>query len=394
MAQKNLKEYFLLDPEIIFLNHGSFGATPKPVMETYHDWQQRLEGNPVKFLDRDIKFYFKNAREALGRYFNADPDHLVYIPNVTYAVNVIASSLRLGPKDEILATDHEYGACNKTWLYHCHQSGSKYIQQPIPLPIGSQEDILECVWSGVTSQTKLIFLSHITSPTALTFPVKAICKRARENGILTMVDGAHAPGHIPVDLMDINPDFYSGNCHKWLMAPKGSAFFYAHPDVQHLIKPLVISWGWHADQYFTTGSTFLDNLQWLGTKDPSAYFSVPAAIEFQKENDWRNVQKHCYALARQAIDRINKLTGALSPYPEAERFQQQMASALLPKNVDSRSFQARLYNEYHIEIPCLDWGDQKLIRISVQGYNNQEDIDVFLDAMEDIIPEYQNDGKL
>ncbi len=390
MSQKNLKEHFLLDPEIIFLNHGSFGATPKPVLEIYHDWQQRLEENPVKFLDRDIKFYFRNAREALGEYLNADPDNLVYIPNVTYAVNAIAGSLRLGPEDEILATDHEYGACDKTWTYHSQRSGAKYIRQPIPLKFNSQEEILECMWLGVTSRTKLIFMSHITSPTAQTFPVEAICERARENGILTMVDGAHAPGQIPIDLMEINADFYSGNCHKWLMAPNGSAFLYAHPDAQYLIKPLIISWGWHADQHFTTGSVFLDYLQWLGTTDPSAYFSVPAAIDFQKENDWLLVQKRCHTLAWKAVERINKLTGAPSLYPEAEQFHQQMASALLPQNVDVRSLQAHLYNEYRIEIPCLDWGDQKLIRISVQGYNNPEDIDAFLDAMENIIPEDQN----
>ena len=215
MSQKNLKEHFLLDPEIIFLNHGSFGATPKPVLDIYHDWQQRLEENPVKFLDRDIKFYFRNAREALGEYLNADPDNLVYIPNVTYAVNAIAGSLRLSPEDEILATDHEYGACDKTWTYHSQRSGAKYIRQTIPVPITSQEEILECMWLSVTSRTKLIFMSHITSPTAQIFPVKSICERARENGILTMVDGAHAPGQIPIDLMEINADFYSGNCHKW-----------------------------------------------------------------------------------------------------------------------------------------------------------------------------------
>ena len=215
MSEKNLKKQFLLDPDIIFLNHGSFGATPKRVLETHYDWQQRLEGNPVKFLDRDIKNHFKYAREVLGKYLNANPDNLVYVPNVTFAVNAVASSLELGAEDEILTTDHEYGACNKIWEFHCQKSGTKYIQQSLPLPIGSQEELLESIWSGVTSHTKLIFLSHITSPTAITLPVKAICERARENGILTMVDGAHAPGQIILDLLDLNADFYTGNCHKW-----------------------------------------------------------------------------------------------------------------------------------------------------------------------------------
>ena len=385
-----LKEHFLLDPEVIFLNHGSFGATPIPVLEVYQEWQCRLERHPVKVLDRDLKSHFKHAREVLGRYLNIDPDNLVYIPNVTYGVNAVGRSLKLGPDDEILATDHEYGACDKTWDYICQRSGSTYIRQPVPLPVNSQEEIIEQIWAGVTSRTKLIFLSHITSPTALTLPVKDICERAREYGILTMIDGAHAPGQIPVEIYDINADFYAGNCHKWLMAPKGSAFLHAHPQVQNMIEPLIVSWGWQADNYFTTGSTYLDYMQWLGTTDPSAYLSVPAAIEYQLKHDWPRVQHNCHELATQAIQRINLLTGLPSIYPEGEPFYHQMAAAFLPHISDIRSFKAHLYDEFHIEIPCLDWDNNQLIRISVQGYDALEDIDALLNALELIIPETQN----
>jgi isopenicillin-N epimerase len=196
----SLKEFFLLDPNVIFLNHGSYGATPKPVFEAYQNWQLRLERQPVLFLGREFNHLMLEARSALGRYLKAAADDLVFIPNATHGVNIIAHSLRLQPGDEVLTTDHEYGACDYTWDFICGKTGARYIHQSIPLPVHSEEEIVEQFWQGVTPRTKVLYLSHITSATALRLPVEKICLRARQAGILTVIDAAHSPGQIPFDL--------------------------------------------------------------------------------------------------------------------------------------------------------------------------------------------------
>ena len=211
-----LREQFLLDPDVVFLNHGSFGATPRPVFEAYQAWQRRLERQPVLLLGREVETHLAEARHTLATYLQADGDDLVYVPNATFGVNLVARSLDLGAGDEVLTTDHEYGACDRVWRFLGQKRGFRYVQQHIPLPTSSPEEIVAHFWQGVTPNTKLIYLSHITSSTALRLPVEAICQRAREAGILTLIDGAHAPGQIPLNLTEIGADFYTGNCHKWL----------------------------------------------------------------------------------------------------------------------------------------------------------------------------------
>lgn len=383
---ENLRDEFLLDPNVVFLNHGSFGATPRPVFEVYQEWQRRLEWQPVQFLGTDIGAYLAEARAALGRYLNAAADDLVYIPNATFGINVVGRSLELGPGDEVLTTDHEYGACANVWEFMSRRTGFRYINQPITLPPASDAEIVEQLWARVTPRTKVIFMSHITSPTAVRFPVAAVCARAREAGILTVIDGAHAPGQIPLDLDAIGADFYTGNCHKWLCAPKGSAFLYARPEVQHLIEPLIVGWGWGEGRTFTFGTDFLDAIQYPGTNDFAAYLAVPAAIEFQARHDWPAVRARCHALAAQAIGRINDLTGLPPLYPEpAGDYFHQMAIAALPPIADLPAFKKRLYDEFRVEIPCIQWGDRQFIRISVQGYNTREDIDALLAALAEML---------
>jgi len=381
------KDLFLLDPGVVFLNHGSFGATPRPVFEAYQDWQRRLECQPVQFLATDLPALLLDARASLGAYLNAPAGDLVFITNATYGVNTIARSLRLDPGDEILTSDHEYGACDRTWEYLCARSGAHYVRQSIPLPVCDSQEIEEALWQGVSARTRLIFLSHITSPTALTLPVEAICRRARASGILTFVDGAHAPGQIPVDLQAIGADFYTGNCHKWMMTPKGAAFLYARPEAQPLVEPLVVSWGWKPEPSFTTGSPFVDVLQWLGTHDPSAALAVPAALRFMEAHDWPSVSLECQALLDDALGRIGALTGLKRLYPPGAGFYRQMACASLPHQEDLPGFKSRLYKQYQIEVPCIEWNGMHLLRISVQGYNTREDIDRLLQALEKMIGE-------
>lgn len=382
----SLRQEFLLDPDVIFLNHGSFGATPRPVFESYQVWQRRLEWQPVQFLGTDIAAYLAEARQALGSYLNVAADNLVYVPNATFGVNVVARSLQLGPGDEVLATDHEYGACENAWLFMSRERGFRYARQPIPLPLASAADVVEQFWAGVTPQTKVIFLSHITSPTAMRLPVEAICARARAAGILTVIDGAHAPGQIPLDLTAVGADFYTGNCHKWLCAPKGAGFLFARPEVQHLVEPLIIGWGWGEGRTFTFGSDYLDYLQYLGTNDYAAYLAVPAAIAFQAQHDWEVIRAGCRALVERAIGRINGLTGLplLYPEPVGDAYSQ-MAIAALPDSIDLTVMKKRLIEEFRVEIPLIRWNGRQFIRISIQGYNDENDVDALLAALEIVL---------
>lgn len=388
---QSLKESFLLDPNITFLNHGSYGATPRPVLEAYQNWQLRLETQPVLFLGRELDGLLKEARQVLGAYLNAPADDLVYVPNATYGANLIARSLELEPDDEILTTDHEYGACDYTWEFICGKTGARYIHQPIPLPVHSAQEIMAAFWAGVTARTKAIYLSHITSPTALRLPVEAICQRARAAGILTIVDAAHSPGQIPVDLQAMGADIVFGNCHKWMLAPKGAGFLYARPEIQPLIHPLVVSWGYRPTPESTTGSRFLDLLQWTGTKDPAAALTVPAAIGFMNDHHWEEVRVRCHRLLRGAMERICALTDLPPCYPLDSDFYSQMGIAPLPR-ADLVALKARLYDEYKIEVPLIEWQDRQFIRVSVQGYNTQDDIESLVSALKVLLPQVRVEG--
>ncbi|MGE5643022.1 MAG: aminotransferase class V-fold PLP-dependent enzyme [Byssovorax cruenta] len=382
----SLKEHFLLDSNIIFLNHGSFGATPKPVFDAYQNWQRRLERQPVLFLGREYNELLRKARVALGEYLHADPDDLVYIPNATHGVNIIAHSLNLQPGDEVLTTDHEYGACDYTWEFLCEKVGAHYIHRPIPLPVQSSEEIVEQFLEGITPSTKVVYLSHITSATALCLPVQAICQRARELGILSIVDAAHSPGQMPVDLEQLGADIAFGNCHKWMLAPKGAAFLFVRREIQEHVQPLVVSWGYRPTAEFATGSRFIDLLQWTGTKDPTAALAVPTAIQFMREHDWERVRCECHVLLRQALERVCEVTGLHPPYPLDSGFYHQMAIAPLPAS-NLAVLKSRLYDEHNIEVPLVQWQDKQFIRISIQGYNTQGDVDTLMQALELLLPQ-------
>jgi isopenicillin-N epimerase len=383
---RSLKEYFLLDPSVVFLNHGSFGATPKPVFEAYQDWQLRLERQPVLFLGRELNELLLQSRSVLGEYLHADPDDLVYIPNATHGVNIIAHSLQLKHGDEILTTDHEYGACDYTWDFICNKTGAKYIHQSIPLPVHSEEEIVEQFWQGVTPKTKAVYLSHITSSTALRLPVEEICSRARQAGILTIVDAAHSPGQIPVDLQKLDADMVFGNAHKWLLNVKGSAFLYVRRDAQPLIEPLIVSWGYYPTPEIATGSRFIDLLQWTGTKDPTAALTIPNAIQFMTDHNWDSVRGECHRLLRQTLERICALTQLSPLYPLDSTFYFQMGIAPLPPS-NLPLLKYRLYEEYKIEVPLTEWQNRQFIRVSIQGYNTQADVDTLVRALEVLLPQ-------
>lgn len=379
-----MKDLFLLDPDVVFLNHGSYGATPRPVFAAYQEWQRRLERQPVYFFSHVLEGELRSAREALGAYVNAAADDLVFVHNATFGVNVVARSLDLGPGDEILATDHEYGACSNAWELACRKSGARYVRRALPLPGDSGHDaaaLAEHLWAGVTPRTRVLYLSHITSPTALTLPVALLCARARAAGILTVVDGAHAPGQIPLDLTALDADVYTGNLHKWLCAPKGAGFLWVRPSLQTAIEPLVVSWGVGPERNLYQDNDFVSALQWQGTDDPAAYLSVPAAIAFQAEHDWSAVRARCRGLLADTLARIAALTGLPPAYGHDGGWYMQMAIAPIPRQPDLPAFKVRLWERYRIEIPCIDWGGRHFVRISVQGYTTQADLDALVEAL-------------
>jgi isopenicillin-N epimerase len=394
----DIKDLFLLDPEVVFLNHGSFGACPRPVFEVYQAWQRRLEQQPVQFLGREYLDHDLQARLALAEYLHAEASDLVFVTNATYGVNIIARSLDLKPGDEILTSDHEYGACDRAWNFICDKRGARYIHRPISLPIAGPLEVVDQFWQGVTTRTKLIFLSHITSPTAQRLPIEAICSRARQAGILTLIDGAHAPGQIPLDLPGIGADFYTGNCHKWMLSPKGAAFLHARPEVQNLVEPLVVSWGWGESPTITTGSSFVDYQVWSGTYDPSAALAAPAAIDFMRKYHWDAVRQECHDLLLLALARVSDLSGLPGLYPAELDFDSQagphplppqMGIAPLPSIPDLEGLKKVLYDQFRIEVPLIEWNGSHFVRISVQAYNTPEDIDALVDALATLLPQYR-----
>ncbi len=372
----SIKSQFMLDPSVAFLNHGSFGACPIPVFETYQSWQRRLERQPVLFLGREYPSLERQASAELAVVLHTQPGNLTFIPNATYGVNAVARSLKLGFGDEVLTSNHEYGACDNAWNDLALKTGVKIVRMPVDMPAHGDEDVMVAqVWSGITPRTKVIYLSHITSPTALTFPIEKICRKARAAGILSVIDGAHAPGQIPLDLEAIGADFYFGNLHKWMLCPKGAAFLYVRTELRDQIEPLVVSWGYSATPETSLGSKLQDYYQWTGTLDPSAYLTTPAAIRFLQENHWDEVRQDCHRLLTPAIERICELVGMAPPYPLDSEFYHQMGVAPLPANTDLVALKARLYDEFRVEVPLTELNGRKYVRISVQAYNTQEDLD-------------------
>ena len=371
----HLAEHYLLDPDIVFLNHGSFGAVPRPVFETYQHWQRELEANPVIFLGRRLPGLLAESRARLGAFINAAPDDLTFVPNVTYALNIVTRSLDLQPGDVVLTTDHEYGAINRAWRFSCEKRGAKLANQQITVPVADPAAVAEQIWSGVDERTKVISLSHITSPSALILPVAEICRRARAAGIITVVDGAHAPGQLDLDMEKIGADFYGGNCHKWLSSARGAGFLHARPERQHLLEPLVVSHGWDRD--VPGDSQFQDYFTSVGTIDPAAYLSVPAAIDFQQQNDWPQVRQACHRLLQETEQRILEMSG-LPPISPPSMWAQ-MRVVLLPGKVEAYQ---RLWEEDRIIVPVGQHGGQPGVRISVQAYNTPAHLDTLVRALQ------------
>jgi isopenicillin-N epimerase len=283
--------------------------------------------------------------------------------------------------DEVLSTNHEYGAIDRTWRFLSKEKGFTYINQKVDLT--AHDDFVKSFLAGITENTKVIFLSHIASSTADIFPVEKIIQFAKSKNIVTVIDGAHAPGQILLNLDSLNADFYAGNLHKWLCAPKGAGFLYARPEMQHLVKPLIVSWGYESET--PSQSKFVDEHEWQGTRDIAAFLTVPQAIAYQQEQDWVKVRSACHQLAVEAWYRIHDVTKMNPLHADPEIWFAQMAVASLPVDTDIVSLKQKLYDDYKIEIPVIAWDEKKLIRLSVQGYNTKRDIKHLLCALKKLL---------
>lgn len=374
---------FLLRDDIVFLNHGSFGACPRPILDEQRRWIEQLEAQPVLYFRESIANLL-HARNALARYVGAEGKDLVYVTNSTFGVNVTAHalSMMLTEGDEICTTDHEYGACDRAWEQYCVAKGIRYVRAEIPMPVPSMDEMADIIWSKVTPNTKVLFLSHITSPTGVRLPVEDLCARARAAGILSVVDGSHSPGHIPLDLSTLQADVYTANCHKWMCTPKGSAFLWVAPHLQDAIIPLVVSWG-ARNPVAGDGPLNIEH-EFIGTRDYSPFLSVPFAIDLMAQQPWDRAQQHGRGLAQVAHDMLVALPGVQPMHAGGHDPLLQMATVILPSDVDTDHMKQWLYNERAIEVVVHRWLNVPILRCSTHLHTQQRDID----ALEAAVREY------
>ncbi len=376
-----LAQHFALDPDVTFLNHGSFGATPRPVLAAQQRLRDRMEAQPVQFLARDLEGLLDEARSALGAFVDAPADDLVFVPNATHAVNAVLQSLKFSPGDEIVVTDHGYAACTNAARYAAERSGARVVTAEVPFPLRSPGEVLDAITRVLSTRTRLVLVDHVTSPTALVFPVEDIVHVCQRSGVDVLIDGAHAPGMLPLSLRSLGAAFYTGNLHKWVCTPKGAAFLHVHPSQQHRVRPLVISHG--AGSRRTDRSRLSIEFNWMGTDDPTAVLSLPDAIGFMGSllpGGWDALRDANRALALEARALLADALGVAPPAPES--MIGSMATLALPADRFPPTFgcdptfedalQQRLWEDHRIEVPVMHWGDPErtLLRVSAQVYND------------------------
>jgi isopenicillin-N epimerase len=369
-----------LDPDVIFLNHGSFGACPREVLRHQQQLRDRMEAGPVRFLSRDLDDLLDGARTELARFVGADPDDLGFVTNATTGVNAVLRSLRFAAGDELLTTDHAYNACRNTLEFVAARRGVKVVVATVPFPLASADEVVSAVLSKVTPRTRLAMLDHVTSPTALVLPIEQLIAELSRHGVETLIDGAHAPGMVSLDLSTLGATYYSGNCHKWICAPKGSAFLWVRRDRHADVHPVTISHG--ANAVREGRSRFRLEFDWVGTCDPTAWMAVPKAIDYVGSllpGGWPAVMQRNRALALEARDRLCAVAGTPPPCPDA--MVSSIASVILPDGLTTEigwrrpdPIQSRLFDQWNIEVPVMTWpsAPHRLIRVSAQLYNSPD----------------------
>jgi isopenicillin-N epimerase len=371
-------DHWLLDSDVVFLNHGSFGACPRAVLETQRALQERLERQPVQFFVRDLEGLLDEARAALGEFLGAAPEDLAWVANATTGVNAVLRAMDLAPGDELLTTDHEYNACRNVLDFVAARAGARVVVASLPFPSAGPDEALAAITACATARTRLALIDHVTSQTGLVLPIERIVRALGERGIETMVDGAHAPGMLPLRLADLGAGYYTGNCHKWLCAPKGAAFLHVRRDLQPTVRPTTISHG--ANSPRRDRSRFLLEFDWVGTDDPTACLAVPEALRFMGTllpGGWDALRRHNRALVLAGRDLLCRALAIAPPCPD--EMIGSLASLPLPDGdgapptsaLYADPLQDRLLAEARIEVPVIPWPQppRRLLRISAQAYN-------------------------
>jgi isopenicillin-N epimerase len=384
-----VKQHWTLDPKITFLNHGSFGATPRVVLEKQNEYRARMEREPVRFFVRELEPMLDAARSALAEFVNADFEGLAFVPNATAGVNAVLRSLDLDKFDELLVTTQEYNACRNILDYVAGLNQAKVVVADIPFPIASPDVVLERVLEKVTERTRLVLIDHVTSQTALIFPIAELVRELSARGIDTLVDGAHAPGFLPLNLREINAAYYTGNLHKWVCAPKGAAFLYVRDNRRASIRPASISHG--ANSPRRDRSRFLIEFDWTGTFDPTAWLCVPDALRFMASlvpGGWPSIVQRNHELALRARDLLCDTLGIGPPAPDS--MLGSMAAVPLPDGTQTEApslygdpLQDKLLYEHNIEVPLVPWPapPKRILRVSAQLYNVFEDYQRLAEAL-------------
>ncbi len=388
------RTHWSLDPEVLFLNHGSFGACPTAVLKHQSELRARLEAEPVRFLHREVEPLLDEARAALAAFLDAEPDDLAFVTNATTGVNTVLRSLRFAPGDELLTTDQEYNASRNALEFAASQWGAKVVVAKLPWPVPSAQALVDAVLAHVTPRTRLLLVDHVSSQTAVVMPVARLIAALRERGVETLVDGAHAPGMLPLSMRSLGAGYYTGNCHKWLCAPKGAAFLHVRRDLQAGIKPLVISHGHNSGR--TDRSRFRLDFDWMGTHDPSAALCVPQALKVVGglvPGGWPEVME---SNRRKALAARKLLCERLGREPACpEELVGSMAVVALPDGfpvpptpplfVDP--LHLRLFEEHRIEVPIVPWpqAPQRHVRVSAQLYNTHAEYQALADALDALL---------
>jgi isopenicillin-N epimerase len=389
---------WLLDPGIIFLNHGSFGACPERILEAQNVWRRRIERQPVNFMVRELENHLDSARQALAQFVGAATDDLVFVPNTTTGINTVLRSLSFQPGDELIVTDQEYNASRNALNFVAERSGARVVIAKIPFPFRDEDELVQPVLACVTPKTRLALLDHVTSQTAVIQPIARLVSELKQRGVDTLVDGAHAPGMVPLDLQQLAAAYYTGNCHKWLCAPKGAAFLCVPPAKQTLIRPLTISHG--ANSARQDRSRYLLEFGWMGTADPTACLSVPDALQFMSKavpGGWPRIMEHNRALALAARKRVCAALNIPEPCPD--QFIGSLVAVPIPP-APQNALPRLPFNEYPlqdvlrekhgIEVPVISWPapPQRVLRFSAQVYNSLPQYDLLAQALIKELPVY------
>lgn len=417
------RDHWSLRPGVVYLNHGSFGPSPRAVIANRQEWIERLESEPMDFFVRQMEGHLEHARHRLGDVIGTSGENLLFVDNATFGMNIVAASFPLTAGDEVLATNHEYGAVLRIWRDRCRNAGARLVVQKLPESFDSADEVVAALFAGASARTKLIVVSHITSPTALILPVAEICRQAKARGIRVCIDGPHALAAVPVNLNQIDCDFYCASCHKWLSAPFGSGFLYVHPRWKQTVRPVVVSWG-----HSLSGrpQNWQDEFVWSGTRDPSPFLAVSAAIDFLAglrcgsyaepaampdvtkgfkpvpEGVWtcqrpdaregvgvfRSMSRALVAQARAKITAVTRLEPIGSP-----EWYGTMVTLPLPECVAEtlqghmHPLQAALWERFQIEAPIMNWNGRRHIRVSCYLYNTEADLDRLARALDEVLAE-------